>query len=193
MPALRMRAGHVFPPVWLRLAVLSVVLACELAAPAPWADESLLSQRSRDGQGVYRGHVEDAAVPPFRHAASRSRCTAVLRDNVVLRRSLARVAASLAASEARADTLAQKLRASNRRASRLLRLRLGGTPGAAGPTAESFPASIPQPAAAGSVDATSPARRTVKPDEIPYPMPLPVSGAQPLHGYTATRCHGLGQ
>jgi hypothetical protein len=173
-------------PVGLRLAALAAVVACALAAPVPLQPEA---DGGRNGPASPRAGVELNPSPTLAGPANRSRCSAVLRDSAVLRRSLSRLSDSLAASEARAVTFERKFRASKRRADRLvrenteLRARLEAVPATVRSLAGIAPAINLQPVAAGSVKATThTTTRTAEPGR--KPPPLLISGAR-LH---AQRC-----
>jgi hypothetical protein len=192
MPALqawqtcRMPALRSYTPVGLRLAALAAVVACALAAPV------LLQPEADGGRNRPLLRRAGAELNPSLTLAGpvyRSRCSAVLRDSAVLRRSLSRCADSFAASQARVVRLALRFRASNRQIGRLvhenteLRARLEATPGTV-PT-ETI---RPQPATAGSVNGNMrTAAHIHEPGRNAYP-PLPGSGTRPAHGDCVTCC-----
>ena len=170
-PVVRESAG-------LKLAAAAAILACTLAAaillhPQPEADR---------GRNVPI-HLVQSNNGPTPDPTRGIRCTAVLRDRAVLRRSLSRLSDSFAASEARAVIFERKFRALTRRANRLvhenteLRARLEAVPETVRSLAGIAPAIHPQPVAAGSVEATT---RAAEPGRKPYPPPLLISGAR-LH------------
>jgi hypothetical protein len=158
--------GHT--PVGLWLAVLAAVVACALAAPV------LLPQA--DGGPCSHAGDETDTGRTLADLAYRSRCSAVLRDSAVVRRSLSRCSASFTASEARVVTLALKLRASKRHFGRLvrenaeLRARL-----------EAVAETVRAEATAGSVNGNMrTAAHMREPGRNAYP-PLPGSGTRPAH------------
>jgi hypothetical protein len=171
-------------PIGLRLAALAAVLACARAAPVLLQPQAV---GDRDVPILPRAGVELNPSPTLAGPAYRSRCSAVLRDSAVLRRSLSRCADSFAASEARAVSLALKFRASNRQVDRLvrenaeLRARLEAVPGTVRFGAETIPAVSLQPAIAGSANGNlRTAAHTRERQRDPYP-PLPASGTRPAH------------
>jgi hypothetical protein len=167
-------------PVGLRLAVLAAVVACALPAPL-----SLLQPQADGGRDVPllpRTGVENSNRPTLTGPAG-FQCTALLRDSAVVRRLLSRCADSFAASEARAVTLALKLRASNRKIGRLvrenaeIRARLEAVPKTMRALAETVPAISPHAAIASSVDGNIRTATHMRgPGRNVYPSPLPVSG-----------------
>jgi hypothetical protein len=158
----------------LRIVALAAIVACcTLFA-------TVLADGSSDATGFHRSRLE-AAAPSGSDPGCRSRCAAVLRDNAVLRRSLAQHADSVTACEARAGTLAWELREATLTAKRLmqdnaaLRRRLKAVP-----EAEHSPAEIPKPGTAG-LQARSGHAAQLGPDprRTAYHPTLPVSGALP--------------
>ncbi len=154
----------------LRLVAVAAIIACCTVFASVLADAT----------GFHRSRIE-AAAPSGSDLGCRSRCAAVLRDNRVLRRSLSQHANSLAACEARADTLAWKLHESKLTAKRLmqdnaaLRRRLNAVPEAA-----HFPAEIPKPGVAGlQARGSHAAQLGPDPRRTAYRPTLPVSGALP--------------
>jgi hypothetical protein len=167
-----------YAPVGLWLAVLAAVVACARAAPVllPQADGG------RNLPMLPHAGVETDTGRTLADPAYRSRCSAVLRDSAVLRRSLSRCADSFAASEARAVSLALQLRASKRKNAEL-RARLEAVPETV--RAETI---RPQPAISGSVNGNMrPAAYIHQPGRNAYP-PLPGSGTWPAHGDCVTCC-----
>ena len=178
-------------PIGLRLAAFAAVVACALAAPVPLQPQAY---GDRDVPIFPRAGVELNPSPTLAGPAYRSRCSAVLRDSAVLRRSLSRCADSFAASEARVVSVALKLRASKRQIGRLvrenaeLRARLEAVPETVRALAETIPAIGLQPAIAGSVNGNMrTAAHIHQPGRNAYP-PLPGSGTRPAHSDCVTCC-----
>ena len=155
----------------LRLVAAAAIIACCTVFA------SVLADGSSDATGYHRSRIE-AAAPSGSDPGCRSRCGAVLRDNAVLRRSLAQHADSVAACEARAGTLAWELRELKLTAKRLmqdnaaLRRRLKAVPKAAHSAAQ-----IPTPGAAGLQARSSHAAQLGPDPRRAYYPTLPVSGA----------------
>jgi hypothetical protein len=168
---LRVPAG-VVATAGLRLVALAAIVACCTLFATVAADGN------SDATGFHRSRLE-AAAPSGSDPGCRSRCGAVLRNNAVLRRSLAQHADSVTACEARAGTLAWELREAKLTAKRLmqdnaaLRRRLKAVPEAAHSAAE-----IPRPGTAG-LQARSSHAAQLGPDprRTAYHPTLPVSGA----------------
>ena len=161
---LRMLARVVATDGLRLVAVAAIVAWCAFFA-------SVVADGNSDATGYHRSRIE-AAAPSGSDPGCRSRCAAVLRDNAVLRRSLSQHADSVAACEARADTLAWELHEAKLAAKRLmednaaLRRRLKAVPKAA-----HSPAEIPRSNHAAQLGPGP--RRTA------YHPTLPVSGALP--------------
>ena len=154
-------------------AALAALLACGLVSP-------VLATPLAEMTGASDGPVETTEIPLVDCCA---RTAILLQDNAVLQRSLSQCADSSAASEARADALAEKLLEWERTASRLqleiaaLRSRLEAPPSLE---------VKPDPTAAGwqprSSSSNNTSQLSANAGRIRYPATLPVFGAHPGMG-----------